>query len=111
MPTKWARRCKCGGKIRGDVCSKCGPITHGFRSKRTRQERGYGPDWDEAKVIAKERADYLCEDCGERGELTYEKLEVHHIVPFRSIDDPKRLDQRNLRVLCKACHKGRTKAR
>lgn len=30
--------------------------------------------------------------------------DVDHIIPFMSIEDPNRLDPRNLRSLCRSCH-------
>jgi 5-methylcytosine-specific restriction endonuclease McrA len=48
-----------------------------------------------------------CEDCTERGELQL-SYEVHHVVKIS--DAPHlRLDERNLRALCTACHVARTR--
>jgi len=34
--------------------------------------------------------------------------DVDHKIPFRSLDDPRRLDSDNLQSLCAACHKQKT---
>jgi len=36
--------------------------------------------------------------------------QIDHIVPFRGLDDPLRLDRANLQGLCASCHSRKTAA-
>lgn len=45
----------------------------------------------------------LCVQCEARGLFTPAD-QVHHIVKFTSLSDPRRLDRGNLRSLCATCH-------
>lgn len=111
MPNKPKRLCPvsgCSGLYDPNIseCSKCGKRerTGWDRDKQrgTRQERGYGQDWVNLTQIKLGR-DPLCEPCL-RNEYTTEATQVHHIVPFRGLDDPLRLDWDNLESICETCH-------
>jgi 5-methylcytosine-specific restriction protein A len=60
---------------------------------------GYGSRWAtvRAAFIAEHPA---CQDCGSTGAW----LDVHHVDHARP-GDPTFLDSRNLRTLCRACHR------
>lgn len=70
----------------------------------------YGPGWTESKKEAvRERDGHRCQRCGMDSDThlaTYgRKLDVHHIVPAREIDDPEeRHSMENLVTLCQSCH-------
>jgi 5-methylcytosine-specific restriction endonuclease McrA len=82
-------------------------------SRRMWEERGEG--WPEARRRALERDGFECQQCG----LTHEEhkqrddlfppnkgLHVHHIVPFRTFDDPEEANRvANLVCLCASCHR------
>ncbi len=118
MPRKPRRLCGQPG-CRGlydpatNACSVCGPRgkTGWDRDKRrgTRQERGYDNPWLKLRKW-KITSDPLCEECLRQG-YTTEAEEVHHIVAFKGLDDPLRLDWDNLESLCGDCHKVKTGAR
>jgi len=58
--------------------------------------------WNNAKIIALERAGNKCEQCGETA-----NLEVHHIIPLPNSNKRHKhpLNERtNLKVLCRRCH-------
>ncbi len=58
--------------------------------------------WSNAVAMAQERANYKCEDCGNK-----DKLEVHHIIKldrFENRHNSPKNSQDNLRVLCRPCH-------
>lgn len=65
--------------------------------------RGYGSDWRKVRqrYIAKHP---LCEICEKEGRVTVTR-QVHHIQPFRGLDDPLRLDESNLMSVCIPCHR------
>lgn len=86
------------------------PVTAGSGFARTdgrsSTARGYGVDWRRvrARVLQDEP---LCRLCAEAGRVTA-ATDVDHIEPFAGLDDPLRLDRRNLRPLCRPCHMART---
>lgn len=58
--------------------------------------------WNNATIIALERAGHKCEEC-----QSQEKLEVHHIEalePFEPRWNSPKNRQENLKVLCRLCH-------
>ena len=100
-----------GFHYRGDRMPKA-PRTYGQkparRSWRHRQPaaaRGYDRDWQREAAACRESVGHLCEGCLADGKLTEDGLEVHHIEAFTSLDDPRRLDPGNLRLLCRSCHR------
>lgn len=64
-------------------------------------QRGYDAAWRRARD-AKLARDPLCEDCLRRQRIV-PAVEVHHVVALRR--GGRRLDARNLRSLCRACHR------
>ena len=85
-------RCR-RGVVRGNVCSVCGRL-HGWKAdseRGTRQERGYDDAW--LRLRAHHLAEHpLCVDCEGSGRVAI-AVEVHHVRPFRGVDDPGRLDR------------------
>ena len=94
------------------ACSVCGKIhksTQICSSKRlfvggNERKLRSTYSWTEKSKEIRERANHLCEVCRDRGELTYDNLEVHHIVKVTE-DESKLLDNNNLICLCAAHHK------
>ena len=93
-------------------CSKCGKIhdanyncTFGkvYRGGEERNLRKSNA-WKRKSEEIREKANFLCEVCRDRGSYTYDGLEVHHII---KIKDNKELllDNRNLICLCQEHHK------
>jgi hypothetical protein len=66
----------------------------------------YGEGWTEEKrETVRDRQDRQCASCDVHEEQLSMRLDVHHIVKARSIDDPaKRNALDNLVALCRPCH-------
>lgn len=66
----------------------------------------YGVGWNEEKrESVREQQDRYCAGCGEHESGLSRKLDVHHIRPARTFDDPaKRNDESNLVAMCHGCH-------
>lgn len=102
------------GMARLHACKYCGRVhatTYdcGRRPKRTYQrdetERGrYTAEWTRKAEDIKERSHYLCAACLAQDVLTYEGLEVHHIVKLKERPDLL-LEDSNLVCLCTRHHK------
>jgi 5-methylcytosine-specific restriction endonuclease McrA len=60
--------------------------------------------WQKKRGEIKTRDKFLCQVCLLDGKYTFQKLEVHHIIPI-SKNWNKRLDNKNLITLCSSCHK------
>jgi 5-methylcytosine-specific restriction endonuclease McrA len=59
-----------------------------------------GPNWHAQKRKARQRDNWTCQRCGERGN------DVHHIRPFRLFTDYREANQlENLQTLCRPCHR------
>ena len=103
MPDAPVRLCACGRYVQGGRCPAC------RRAPRLRggpRARGYDRRWE--RLRDQYRAQHpLCELCLARG-LYVPMRDVDHKIPFRSLDDPRRLDSDNLQSLCAACHKQKT---
>ena len=93
-------------------CSRCGKI-HDTRYKCNVGRTYTGGDerklrsqysWTKKSEEIRERANHLCEVCRDIGQITYEGIEVHHIVKVRD-DKTKLLDNENLICLCQEHHK------
>ena len=94
-------------------CSKCGKI-HDTKFKcyagqdilKNREERKLRSQyvWTQKSEEIRERANHLCEVCRDRGAITYDNIEVHHIVKVKD-DSSKLLDNYNLVCLCQEHHK------
>ena len=93
------------------ACSKCGKI-HDSKYKCT--VRVYNDTnekrlrskwaWTKKSEEIRERANYLCEVCRDKGLYTYDYIEVHHIVKVKD-DSSKLLDNDNLICLCQEHHR------
>ncbi len=94
-------------------CSRCGKI-HDTRFKcnagqdiyKNREERKLRSQyaWTQKSEEIRERANHLCEVCRDRGVITYDNIEVHHIVKVKD-DETRLLDNYNLVCLCQEHHK------
>jgi 5-methylcytosine-specific restriction protein A len=73
--------------------------------RETATQRGYDSDWRRLRAEILERYGFRCNRCGIYGNYSYH---VDHIKPFDGVDDPKRLDENNLQVLCPSCHSIKT---
>ena len=95
------------------TCSKCGKI-HDTRFKckvnniikqSTDESKLRSTNkWTQKSLNIRTKANYLCEVCRDQGRLTYNDLEVHHIVKIKD-DSNKLLDDYNLICLCVEHHK------
>lgn len=70
----------------------------------TRQQRGYGAEWQRIRAAALLRDKGLCQPCLREGRVTAAR-EVDHIKPkaFGGTDDAG-----NLQSICLACHRAKT---
>lgn len=95
------------------ACSKCGKI-HPFNQECKAVKRVYATTeerklraknkWHEKSEEIRESANYLCEVCKDQGVITYNDLEVHHIIPLR-VAPELLLENTNLICLCSFHHK------
>ena len=92
-------------------CARCGKIHStsfvcGTRTYQGGNERKLRSKWSWTKKSEeiREKANYLCEVCRDKGQITYDSLEVHHIVKLSS-DNDGLLDNYNLICLCVEHHK------
>ena len=60
-------------------------------------------DWTQKSKEIREHANHLCEVCRAEGVLTYDGLEVHHIIKVKD-DEDLLLDNNNLICLCTHHH-------
>ena len=94
------------------ACGKCGKIHDDKFICITKREYKGGTErklrstygWKKKSEEIRERANHLCEVCRDRGVLTYDDLEVHHIVKLKD-DEAGLLDNLNLVTLCPYHHK------
>ncbi len=95
------------------TCSSCGKIHRvGFicqKNKRIYSTSGERKlrstySWTEKSKEIRERANHLCEVCRDEGVITYDDIEVHHIVKIRE-DESLLLDNDNLICLCGPHHR------
>ena len=94
-------------------CSRCGKI-HDTKFKcnagqdilKNREERKLRSQyvWTQKSEEIRERANHLCEVCRDEGKITYDDIEVHHIIKVRQ-DASLLLDTYNLVCLCQEHHK------
>ena len=93
------------------ACSRCGKI-HDTRFKCNAgrvytggQERKLRSSyaWTKKSEEIRQKANYLCEACRDKGIYVYDNLEVHHIEKLK--EQPNLLlDDYNLVCLCQECH-------
>lgn len=94
------------------ACSRCGKMHPlGYKCRKgikysggeEREFRGSSL-WQRKREEIKDKANWLCEVCRDKGIYTLEDLEVHHI--DKIVDAPEeRLDNLNLICLCVTHHK------
>ena len=86
-----------------------GTTTPAYRPRERRlpsSQRGYLDGWPALRDHYKARHPY-CEDCPyPRAQY----VEVDHIIPFSGLNDPLRLEERNLRTRCAHHHRRKTAA-
>lgn len=79
--------------------------------------RHSGEKWEEVRKKVKKRDNYRCKDCGitdkehrEDDSLFGKGLHIHHIIPVKEFQDPKKAHtMENLMSLCADCHSRREK--
>ena len=97
------------------ACARCGKIHQSTyicnvnKTKRkyvdtTERKLRSTSKWTDKSKEIRERANYLCEVCRDKGIYNYKDLEVHHITKL-SEDSSLLLDNFNLICLCRNCHK------
>lgn len=103
------------------TCQYCGIVDEGHVCPyRKRKYQKYNRDnekdrfrsssaWQKKRTAIKQRDHYLCQVCltdqyDTFDQLTYDDLEVHHIIPIVE-DFDKRFDDDNLITLCEYHHK------
>jgi 5-methylcytosine-specific restriction protein A len=109
MPTRAAKPCTypgCKALVRG--VARCQEHKRAdWRQDRAERgssrERGYDTQWDKVRR-AHLAAHPLCVQCKAEGRVNASNVEVDHIVPFRGLADPLRLDPANLQTLCVLHH-------
>lgn len=100
MPVMPPRRCPTCHRLVSGRCSTCSRETS--RRRGTRQEQGYDEPWLKLRRWHLDRHP-VCVFCEASGRIEPAE-QVDHIIPFTSIEDPRRLDPDNLRSLCASCH-------
>jgi len=72
--------------------------------------RGYGNEWKRLRTwFMRQPGNQLCRICEQHGTLVL-ATDCDHIVPFHGLEDPNRLNPKNLQPLCHACHQQKTAA-
>jgi hypothetical protein len=67
--------------------------------------RWYVGNWKPQRKAARERDHHTCQDCGVTSQQHGYALDVHHIQPYESFDNPADAnDLSNLVTLCRVCH-------
>lgn len=81
------------------------------RFRGTNTERGYDGAWTKLRNWFMSRPEnQLCAECWKSGVVTPAE-DCDHIEAFVGLDDPRRLDSRNLQPLCRAHHNAKTHGR
>lgn len=83
---------------------RCGSFAD--RSRGTRQQRGYGAEWDRLRALVMRRDAGLCQPCLKRGHVTGAKA-VDHIVNKKAGGGD---ELANLQAICNPCHAAKTAA-
>lgn len=73
-------------------------------SRRSRQARGYGSDWDKTRKRILSRDRHLCQPCLALGRVVPGN-EVDHVKPKSQGGND---DDTNLQAICNPCHKAKT---
>ena len=115
MPRKPKHQCRtpgCPYLTRAAYCVTCSAAGAGTAGGQVKDERtspaarGYDRTWQRLRLRHLRRHP-LCEECRSQGRVESAE-QVHHVVPFKGVDDPLRLDPSNLEALCAACHTRKT---
>jgi 5-methylcytosine-specific restriction endonuclease McrA len=102
---------RCPSLVSSGRCDACRRICEGSRG--TRHQRGYDHAWITLRErFVDESFPWFCAiggvSCQASGRMLHRtEIEVDHIVKFSGLHDPLRLDARNLRIVCAACHRAR----
>ena len=74
--------------------------------------RGYDAQWQKFRLqVIRDHVQTFGPYCSEcRAPLDFGRFtHVDHVQPFTSLDDPRRFDPDNCRVICQACHNRKTR--
>ena len=95
------KACSKCGKIhpRNYVCGEARRLFQGGEDRKLRSRW----KWTQKSREIRERAHHLCEVCKDQGIITYDDIEVHHIVKVKD-DESLLLDNYNLICLCAPHH-------
>ena len=109
MPNAPLRPCAEAGCPALVVRGRCPVHTQVQEQRRgSRISRGYDKHWLKLRAWFMQQPEHqLCVVCTRQGRVT-RTAEVDHIVPFRGVHDPKRLDPNNLQPLCIVHHREKT---
>ena len=113
MPARICKHPGCGRTTRERYCDR---HTARQAGEKNSAERGYWSDWRRLRgdgthgFVARWIAEHgpwcaICRKPLRGGRQTH----VDHIVPFDGVDDPKRLDETNLQLLCDGCNSEKAK--
>lgn len=75
-----------------------------YQGGRTREQRGYGRDWDKKRRNILKRDNHLCQCCRRHG-MAIPASDVDHIKPKKHGGTD---DESNLEALCTTCHRRKT---
>lgn len=111
MPMSAPKPCQhlgCNALVR-DGSSRCDahwvrPGTFADRTRGTRQQRGYGAEWDRSRARVLSRDGGLCQPCLRAGHTTMATA-VDHIV---NKEEGGTDADSNLQAICKPCHAHKT---
>ena len=74
------------------------------KRRGSRQDRGYGANWERVRAVVLRRDNHLCQECLRNGRV-HEAKEVDHIkAKARGGSDA----ESNLEVICHDCHRSKT---
>ena len=95
------KSCARCGKIH-DINKRCyvGKVYKGGNERKLRSSS----KWTAKSIEIRERANYLCEVCRDKGIINYKDVEVHHIDKLVNNEEGL-LENNNLICLCKPHHK------
>jgi 5-methylcytosine-specific restriction protein A len=111
MPTLAPKPCCQCGVLVSDGTTRCEahkarPGSFADRSRGTRQQRGYGAEWDRLRELVMQRDAGLCQPCRRHGILHLAHA-VDHVVPkARGGTD----EESNLQAICRPAHQAKTDA-